>query len=769
MEIRVRGRVQGVGFRPAVWRVARALNLSGEVLNDDEGVLIRVRGDTHNIGMLIRQIESDPPPLAHIESIKIHDFVGHLPPEFRIGEMAQGKARTQIAPDAEMCPACVDEILTPGSRHFHYPFTSCAHCGPRLSIIEAIPYDRARTTMRSFPLCPQCQAEYDNPATRRFHAEAIACPDCGPKIRLIRFDGTLMEADHAIEAASELIACGEILALKGIGGYQLACDATNREAVMRLRQKKGSSRPFALMARDMAVIRRYCMVSHAEESELTSARAPVMLLDPKDNGYLPAEIAPAIGMLGFMLPTTPLHLLLIRDMNFPLVMTSGNISGEPQITDDEEAKVRLPAITPYALTHDRGVAHRVDDSIMRIIAGKPRLMRRARGFAPVPVSLPEGFEHAPDILAMGGEQEAVFCLLKDGKAILSQHQGDLMHEATWSDYRKNYALYMTMFGHAPAAIAADSHPGYLSSGFARKEALAERLPLIDIQHHHAHIVSCLAENGYALNAPPVLGIALDGAGWGKDGSVWGGEFLLADYRSYQRLGMLKPVALPGDAQAAYEPWRHLYAHIAMGMGWPQFAGQFGALDLHAYLSQKPLAMLDAMMEHDIHPLLMSSCGRLFDAVAAALMLSPDRQKYEGDAAFRLEALAMQARGVKEGYSFGLLAEDGLIAIDPLPMWRALFSDLSASIPSPVIAAKFHKGLAQAVSDMAKTFAQHHGFTTVALSGDCFNNRLLFEEVVRLLDRGRFNVLSHAKVPAGDGGLALGQAAIAAAQLMQDTI
>ncbi|MGY4425963.1 [NiFe] hydrogenase maturation protein HypF [Bradyrhizobium sp. JR6.1] len=535
-EIRVRGRVQGVGFRPTVWRFARELGLSGDVRNDADGVLIRVFGSERAVGMLISRIQLEPPPLARIDAIKTEPCRDDLPKQFVIAESLAGGAHTQVAPDAAICAECAEEITSPFGRRYRYPFTNCTNCGPRLSIVSAIPYDRACTTMSSFAMCAACRAEYEDPADRRFHAEAIACHACGPRARLVRFDGRAFSFDQFsmmddVDAASGLMKSGEIVAIKGIGGYQLACDATKADVVARLRQSKHrDAKPFALMARDLDVIRRYCSVSLQEAALLTAPSGPIVLLRADGAERLPDAVAPGLATLGFMLPTTPMHLIMLRRMTRPVVMTSGNLSDEPQVISDDEARERLGSIASYALIHDREIANRLDDSVARVVCDRVRLLRRARGYAPESITLPKGFESAPQLLALGGELKSTFCLVKDGAAILSQHQGDLEDVRCFDDYRKNLALYARLFDHAPLALAADLHPEYLSSKFARERSVGDVLPLLEVQHHHAHLASCLAENNYPLDAPAVLGIVLDGLGWGGDGSLWGGEFLLADYR-----------------------------------------------------------------------------------------------------------------------------------------------------------------------------------------------------------------------------------------------
>jgi hydrogenase maturation protein HypF len=781
MEVRVRGRVQGVGFRPTVWRMARELELSGEVLNDAEGVLVRVGGDAAAVNAFLARVAREPPPLARIDAIETHAYRGRLSSKFRIADSQAGDAHTQVAPDAAICAACAAEIASPFERRFRYPFANCTHCGPRLSIVNGIPFDRALTTMAPFLMCPACEQEYRDPADRRFHAEAIACDACGPRARLIRFDGGAASFDRRstlddVDAARGLLLKGEILAIKGLGGFHLACDATNAEAVARLRRlKRRERKPFALMTADVEIMRRYCSVDSDEQNLLGGAAAPIVLLRADGPRRLPQDIAPGLATLGFMLPTTPLHALLLRRLDRPVVMTSGNIADEPQAIDNDEARERLAGVAAYALVHDREIANRVDDSLVRVMAGKPRALRRARGYAPAPLMLPPGFEASPPLMAMGGELKATFCLIKDGEAILSQHQGDLENAETFDDYRGALALYARLFDHRPAALVADQHPEYLSAKLARERAASEPVALIEVQHHHAHVAACLAENLYPLDGPPTLGIVLDGLGWGDDGTIWGGEFLLADYRSYERLGLFKPVAMLGGAQAAREPWRNLYAHLMAEMGWAELEMNFAELDLFADLARRPRATLDAMSRNRVNAPKASSCGRLFDAVAAALDLCRERQAYEGEAAARLEAIVdRDAMGDHEepAYPFAIpnMRDSGLPYIEPLAMWRAMLGDLNLRTPATLMAARFHNGLAKVVVAMARKLAARDDtggrrFETIALSGGCFQNRVLFEEVVRGLEREHFRVLTHAQVPANDGGLALGQAAIGAARLI----
>ncbi len=779
VEIRVRGTVQGVGFRPTVWRLACDEGLVGEVFNDGFGVLIRTTGNSGAISQFLTRLHTEAPPLSQIEDVETQvlnllDFE-----DFRISESVSGENCTRVTPDAAICEACRAEVLDPQERRYGYPFANCTHCGPRFSIVKEVPYDRANTTMADFPMCTACTSEYLQPADRRFHAQPIACPTCGPSIWLERTDPSATPSDTPdappatpLDAAVELLKNGAVLAIRGLGGFHLACDATNAEAVQRLRQRKHRyGKPFALMARDLDTVRRYCNLSPAEADLLRSPEAPIVLLSADGPKKLPEGIAPGLNTVGFMLPYTPLHLLITRQIDRPLVMTSGNISDEPQVTSLDTARAGLRNIADALLMHDREIANRIDDSVVRIVAGGPSVMRRARGYAPSSVPLPSGFAGAPDLLAFGGELKATFCVVKDGAAIVSQHQGDLEDVSTFEDYQKNLQLYSKIYDHRPRLLVADMHPEYLSSKLAKQCAAADDLPLLEVQHHHAHIASCMAENGVALDAPPVLGIAIDGLGFGDDGTIWGGEFLLADYLGYRRIAAFKPVAMVGGVQAIREPWRNTYAHLVAGPGWARFVEKFSALELYRYLIAKPLPTINRMLETGLNVPLASSCGRLFDAVAAAVGLRADHALFEGQGAMELEALVEPWRqpAAESPYTFVITenATSGLLYLDSLPMWEGLLEDLGRQSPVARMAARFHYGLARAIRDMVEriraTTADCASVNTIALSGGCFQNKILLEEVVRLLKADGLSCLLHAKVPTNDGGLSLGQAAIAAAR------
>ena len=561
--IRVRGTVQGVGFRPFVWQLAQQFNLRGRVWNDAEGVVIQAWGDSYSIEQFRDSLSSGIPPLAQIETIDISPLNDlQVPSDFQIVESQQGKTLTNVSPDVATCPQCLDEINDPSNHRYRYPFTNCTHCGPRLSIIKSIPYDRGNTSMQAFEMCPQCQEEYDNPNDRRFHAQPNACQICGPSVWLENRNNERISGDFIddIAHAASLIKQGSVVAIKGIGGFHLACDATNATVVRKLRQRKQRyDKPFAMMVRDVPIIRHYAVVCEEEEQLLRDNAAPIVVLAGNEEQVLPADIAPGQTRLGFMLPYTPLHSLLLQELDFPIVLTSGNRSEEVQCITNEQARVQLADIADYFLFHDRDIVNRLDDSVARIIDHKPQTLRRARGYAPHPLNLPQGFENSPDILAMGAELKNTFCLTKAGKAIVSQHQGDLEDASVFHDYRKNIELYTQLYDHQPEIIAVDQHPNYISTSIGQQLAQENALELNRVQHHHAHLTACMIEHGLALESKPVLGICLDGLGYGGNETLWGGEFLLADYCDYQHLACFQPIAMPGGSKAMLEPWRNTFA------------------------------------------------------------------------------------------------------------------------------------------------------------------------------------------------------------------
>ncbi|MFY9640668.1 MAG: carbamoyltransferase HypF [Rhodomicrobium sp.] len=825
ISIRVRGLVQGVGFRPTVWRLANSLGLAGEVLNDGEGVLIHAWGPVPALLEFELALSAEAPPLSRVDSVESAPLEAAFSGAgFHIVQSKRGPVRTGIVADAATCAACLADIRAPSNRRYRYPFTNCTHCGPRLSIVHAIPYDRATTSMAKFPMCPACLAEYSDPADRRFHAQPNACPDCGPKVWLESATGAMQDTSayrDAVEAAAALIATGEIVAIKGIGGFHLACDACNADAVARLRLRKARyGKPFALMARDLEMIADYAELSQAERTLLSGVAAPIVILRAKPSqsksdgvmnrgnsphpvplpmregtllrapgiiqgSLLPggegqnegsevdslpdraAPLAPGVApeqsTLGFMLPYTPLHHLLMENLARPIVLTSGNRSDEPQCVDNTEARERLSAIADFFLMHDRDIVNRLDDSVVRVMAGKPRLLRRARGHAPTPLPLPAGFEGTPPVLAMGAELKSTFCLLKDGQAIVSQHMGDLEEAATHTDYRRNLELYRNLFRFEPETIAVDAHPDYISTKWGLVLAEEGGLPAISVQHHHAHIAAALGECGIPLSAPPVIGIALDGLGLSEDGELWGGEFLLADYRSYRRLAHFVPLPLIGGAKAMREPWRNTLAHLHSFIGWEAVRARYPDLEAVRLLQGKPVETCLRMMERGINSPAASSAGRLFDAVAAALGLCFDAASYEGQAAIELEALAEGAMA-DAGAGYGCT----LRSCDPAqlgwaPLWEGILRDLATGTDRAMIAARFHRGLIETVCSTAYTLAKAQRCETAVLTGGVFQNRILLEGVSEGLTRLGVKIVAPAAFPANDGGVSLGQALIATAR------
>ncbi len=714
LEIRLHGLVQGVGFRPAVWRLARQYGLQGSVCNQEEGLRIQVWGTPAALAAWRRELLTNPPRLSRIDRVVERVLAGPPAVGFAIEASSTGAPNTFVLPDVAVCPNCLAETLDPSQRRYRYPFTNCTQCGPRFSIIHRLPYDRGHTSLAGFALCRACRAEYENPADRRFHAQAIACPDCGPKVWLTPGEET--EA-FAIDRVVELLRRGKIIAVRGLGGFQLLVDATQPEAVAALRvRKRRPHKPLALMARDLAVVRRYCRLGPEESQALLSSAAPIVLLQAEGR-ELPETIAPGSDLLGFVLPYTPLHHLLLAHFDAPLVFTSGNLSGEPLCADPDEALERLAGIADAFLLHDRPIVHPCDDSVARLMAGRVRVLRRARGLAPAPIPLPPGFEECDGILALGGELKSSFALVRGGQAVLSQYLGDLEQARSLVRYRCELEAYQQLFGFDPRLLAVDLHPEYLASKLGHSWAAEAKLKLVQVQHHHAHLAACLLESGHPLAAGPVLGLILDGLGYGEDGTFWGGELLWADYCSYRRLACLKPIPLPGGGKAMVEPWRNLVAQLWRA-GIP--------LEACAALQAKPLPALLRMLEAGIGSPLASSCGRLFDAVAAAMDVCFDTQSYEGQAAAELEHLAWQSRELS-GYPFAVIQGDPW-TLDPAPLWPALLADLAKGVPKEVVARRFHVGLADAWCELIFCFAGRLDCSTVALSGGVFQNRLVLERM-----------------------------------------
>ncbi|MBX3221771.1 MAG: carbamoyltransferase HypF [Labilithrix sp.] len=777
--IRVRGTVQGVGFRPTVARLARRLGLRGSVRNDGSGVTIELTGDAGSIDDFVARLALERPPLAIIDAIERQGRApGPLEDGFRIDDSRSTAPATGIAADAASCDACVAETKDPFARRYRYPFTNCTHCGPRLSITRAIPYDRGHTSMAAFAMCDDCRREYEDEDDRRYHAQPLACHACGPRVTLSRADGRAVEATmfsmmDATDAVCTLLRRGEIVAIKGIGGYHLACDATIDAAVSRLRvQKQRDAKPFAMMARDLDVLRRYASPTPLEEETLRSPARPIVLLR-RGEAAVADEVAPGQSLVGFMLPYTPLHHLVLARSDRPIVLTSGNVADEPQVIDDAEAKAKLSAMADYFLVHDRAIVQRVDDSVVKVIAGVPTVLRRGRGYAPQARPLPPGLTTAPPVLAAGADLKGSLCFTARGEAVLTQHLGDLGNVRSTTAWRETLELHSALAGHRPAAVAIDAHPDSRAAALGTEIAERHGVPVVPVLHHHAHVAACMVEAAVP-DGERVIGLALDGLGWGED-ELWGGEVLIADYTSAERVGTLKPVALLGGDAAAREPWRSLYAHLMAEMGWAELAMNFEDLELVRFLGAKPRATLDAMLASGTNAPKASSAGRLFDAVAAAIGVRRERASFEGQAAMELEALvcpdALAHEDEELAYPFAVprLRGSNLPYIEPLAMWRAVLGDLLLGTPPGVIAARFHRGFARALVRLTEVAAGGTGIRRVALTGGVFQNAILSAEVRRRLEEAGYEVLVHREVPPNDGGIALGQAAIASARWIRGLV
>jgi hydrogenase maturation protein HypF len=761
-EIIVRGIVQGVGFRPFVWRLAQRLGLFGEVRNAGDAVFIHAGGTREALAGFVSALREEAPVLSRVETITAHPVA---PPEgdgFRIVESGAGAVSIGIVPDIATCPACRAEIADPAARRFGYAFTNCTDCGPRFSIVRGLPYDRARTTMQDFPLCDACRAEYEDPQDRRFHAQPIACPTCGPLLRWTSLaplpDAKRDDADALSQAVAALSA-GGIIAVKGIGGFHIACDATDGTVVSELRRRKHRpSKPLAIMVADLDAAAALCPLAPGDAAALGDPAAPIVLLERRQDGPLAAGLAPVPGRIGLMLAYTPLHHLLLNRVGRPLVMTSANRANAPQVFRDDEAAPILAGIVDGILGHDRPIARRLEDGVVRVVGGRARVMRRGRGQAPRPFDLPEDFAGAPPVLAIGGDLKSAACLTHGRKALLTHHLGELDAPAVEDEFADAIADYESVFSHVPVAVALDLHPDYRATRFGTRYAEARGLPVVGVQHHHAHIAAAMAENGWRRDAGPVVGIALDGLGLGADGTAWGAEILLCDYLTFRRRGRLRPIPLAGGDSASREPWRVLLAHLDAAVGAnavPQelFAG-------------KPIATLRAMIARQVNAPLASSAGRLFDAMAALLGLAPDRLSFEGEAAMALEAHA-EGREAPAPYPFAMTDNGDLLDLDPAPLWRAALADRAAKVGIETCAANFHAGVAIAFADAAAHVARAEGLHHVALSGGVFQNGVLLEAVTARLASAGYTVMAPADVPANDGGLAFGQAAVAAARILAD--
>jgi hydrogenase maturation protein HypF len=745
IRVDIEGIVQGVGFRPFLFRLAGKHGASGWVRNTSRGVLLEAEGSRANLIALLRDIGQEAPPLSSVTAIT-NSWIPPLGERgFLILPSSPGENRIQIAPDGDVCADCEQELFDPGNRRYHYPFINCTNCGPRYSIITGIPYDRPFTTMAEFTMCSTCHAEYENPADRRFHAQPNACADCGPRLRLTDPAGRELDGD-AVTLAACLLKEGRILAVKGIGGYHLAVDPCNDRAVSELRRRKErDEKPFALMAASFAEIERHVWCGDLEKQLLMGPERPIVILPKRPGSPLSAQIAPANGYLGMMLPATPLHHLLLRNRFSALVMTSGNLSDEPILYRDDEAFARLAGIADFFLTNNRDIHSRSDDSVLRVFQGKPLFIRRSRGYVPRAITLPFAQK---SVLAVGGELKNAVCLTRENRAFLSQHIGDLKNSATQRSLEETVAHLVKILDIHPVAIAHDLHPDYISTGFA---GAIDGVPKIAVQHHHAHMASCMAEN---LLEGDVIGVIFDGAGFGLDGQIWGGEFFLGDYRTFRRRGHFRYVAMPGGDAAAREPLRMAIAYLYDCYGAELFEHAIPCLESISGFERN---LFLRMLAKGINTPLTSSCGRLFDAVAALFGLR-NKSSYEGQAAIELEALA-EMGGASWAYPYAICSESDGFVVDFRLMIGAILHDLAAEESRPVMARRFHDTLAAVTVDACEKIRTESGAQRVVLSGGVFQNKLLTERVHDLLVAQEFQVFTHRVAPPNDGGLALGQAAV----------
>lgn len=745
LRIRINGIVQGVGFRPFIFRLANQHNISGWVQNNSTGVVIEAEGFAIDLETFISQIKEQPPPLAVIREINTEAIGLANHSEFTIRTSArEEKQLVMISPDVALCEDCRAELLDPVDRRYGYPFINCTNCGPRYTIIRDVPYDRAFTSMAVFPMCPSCQTEYNDPLNRRFHAQPNACPVCGPQMLLLDRTGQPVNA-----GIHQLLLDGCILAVKGLGGFHLSVDATNAQAVAELRRrKKRDAKPFAVMVRDIATAKKYCYINEQEEAWLKSPSAPIVVMQSRFNPHLAnQELHPGLNTLGVMLPYTPLHTLLFGNDLEILVMTSANISDEPLITDNQAALEQLNDIADYFWLHNRDIINPCDDSVLSITKpGTPHFFRRARGFVPRGIQVP--IKDDP-VLAVGGDLKNTFCLTRGKEAYLSQHWGDMTHYGNYRNFQIGLERFKRILDVEPKRIALDMHPEYQVSKWARQQ---ESCTLVEIQHHHAHMASAMAENRLQQE---VLGLICDGAGWGSDGAIWGGEVLRGDYSSFQRLGHLTYVPLPGGDQSSRKPARMalVYLYLAMGdKGW-ELARRYG-LDL----TREEQEVLIQQISHSRNVMYTSSCGRLFDAVSAALGLC-SVNRYEGQAAIQLEALCQPSGN--QIYPYYINNLEGIYQMDTSSLWPELMQDRYIdNLTLPAISGKFHQTLAAMFTEVLVKAREDTGLNKVVLSGGVFHNQFLLARILDTLQQQGMEVYYHQLLPPGDGGISLGQAMIA---------
>jgi hydrogenase maturation protein HypF len=749
----VNGRVQGVGFRPSIYRFATENNLAGYVQNTRLGVVIEIEGQAEAIHEFGESLLSRSPPLARIDSVDVSVVPEQQDAEFVIAPSAEaGTPETVFPVDTAQCDDCRREMLDPADRRNRYPFINCTNCGPRFTIITGLPYDRPMTTMKAFEMCEFCLSQYTDPTDRRFHAEPISCPDCGPHLTLIDEDFNELRGDP-IDTACKLLAEGKVLAVKGLGGYHLACLADDSVVVDKLRTRKGRpAKPFALMFRSMEVIEEHCLVDETERRLLCSPESPIVLLRRKER-KLPETVAPRNGYIGAFLPYTPIHHLLLEDFEV-LIMTSANFTDEPLISAEDELETLLGRIADAAIIHDRSIAHKCDDSIFFAPAGHAVPLRRARGFVPDPVRLP--FETDRCVLALGGHEKGTFAISRGDKAFISPHLGDLGDIRSQTNYREELGQFLEILGLEADAVVHDLHPDYFTT------RLAEELgcPLsIAVQHHHAHAVSVMAE--YALEEP-VIAVSFDGTGYGSDGKLWGGEFLLASYAGFERLAHLAYVPLPGGEAAVREPWRMALVHLYNHVGDDAPAIETGGRPLFGHL---PAGRVLALASRSINAPLTSSMGRLFDAVAFILGCG-EKISYEAQAAIALEALALEGGDAEAAYKFDLRGEV-TIEIDPAPVIAGILQDLEDGVEQAHIAAAFHHSVAQMTAELCTLLSRRYNCKSVVISGGVFQNRLLCESLLRRAPNIPARIYMHEIVPPNDGGVSLGQLQAGAAMIRKN--
>ena len=751
--LHITGIVQGVGFRPTVFNLAQRYFLTGWVLNNAQGVEIELHGEEETVQAFIHDLRQNPPPLAVIDSFTFEDAPDQAHTGFQIRHSQDDPSDfLPVSPDLAICPDCRRELFDPSDRRYRYPFINCTNCGPRFSIVTGIPYDRPNTSMAGFALCPDCAQEYQDPANRRFHAQPIACPVCGPRVWYEEDGKKLAEHEAALQAARKALAEGKILALKGLGGFHLVCDAQNPQTVENLRyRKRRSGKPLALMAFDLETIKEYVSVCPEEEKSLTSPMAPVVLLETLAAGKeLLRLVAPDQNRLGFMLPYTPLHLLLLEPAEgFPkvLVMTSGNLSEEPIAYSNAEAKRRLSTLADGFLLHDRPIHTRIDDSVVSMIAGITHIQRRARGYAPLPLQIPTS---AVPTLACGTELKNTFCLVRDRYAFVSHHIGDLENQETLSAFEDAIRHYENIFRIKPEILAADMHPDYLASRYAHRRASEENLPLVEVQHHHAHIVSCMADNGLKPQ-DTVIGLAFDGTGYGTDGAIWGGELLLANWESFERVYHLEYMPLPGGDAAVRKPARMaLSLLLQAGIDPDSFPFPF-----HQALDPDERSAVANQVRTGFNSPKTSSLGRLFDGVAALIGLH-QQISYEAQNAIALETIA----DPEEQSCYDFPIEDGQILVSSVI--RAIVEDLKQNVTPAVLSARFHNGLTACAVKVCETVRAQTSLRQVVLSGGVWQNKTLIRQTITALSASGFEVFWPHKLPINDGGVSLGQALVALA-------